>query len=168
MTDSWDERRQAQEESYFDRANKESLARLARKQQQASRLSPVTGQAMEQIVAFGAIVDRCTTSGGIWLDAGELEEILAASKESTHSLKDFIGALPNLKPSESPVQEGLPSPINAKPMQLEKVLGITIARDSESGGIWLDARELDRLISSSHQSLASSIKDFFELVLGRK
>ena len=168
MTDSWDERRQAQEESYFERANKESLARLARKQQQASRLSPATGQPMEHIVAFGAIVDRCTASGGIWLDAGELEEILAASKHSTHSLKDFIGALPNVMPSESPVQEGLSSPINGKPMQVDKVLGISIARCAESGGIWLDARELDRLISSSHQSLASSIKDFFELVLGRK
>ena len=167
MTDSWDERRQAQEESYFDRANKESLARLTRKQQQAGRLSPVTGQPMEHIVAFGAIVDRCTTSGGIWLDAGELDEILAAAKESTHSLKDFIGALPSLKPSESPVHEGLPSPINGKPMNVEKVLGISIARCSESGGIWLDARELDRLISSSHQSLGSSIKEFFALVLGK-
>jgi Zn-finger nucleic acid-binding protein len=168
MTDSWDERRQAQEDSYFDRANKESLARLARKQAQAARLSPVTGQPMEQIVAFGAIVDRCTTSGGIWLDAGELDEVLAAAKESTHSLKDFIGALPSLKPSENPVQEGLPSPINGKPMTVEKVLGISIARCAESGGIWLDARELDRLISSSHQSLGSSIKEFFGLVLGKK
>lgn len=168
MTDSWDERRHGQEDSYFDRANKESLARLARKQQQAGRLSPATGHPMEHIVAFGAIVDRCTTSGGIWLDAGELEEILTASKDSTHSLKDFIGALPNLKPSESPVKEGLPSPITGKPMQLDKVLGISIARCTESGGIWLDARELDRLISSSHQSLASSMKEFFELVLGRK
>ena len=168
MTDSWDSRRQAQEESYFDRANKESLARLARKQKEANRLSPITGKPMEQIVAFGAIVDRCTTSGGIWLDAGELEEILAASKESTHSLKDFIGTLPNLKPSESPVHEGLPSPVDGKEMSVEKILGISVARCVSSGGIWLDARELDRLISSSHQSLASSIKDFFELVLGRK
>ena len=68
MTDSWDERRDGIEGSYFDRANKESLARLARKQQQAGRLSPATGHPMEHIVAFGAIVDRCTTSGGIWLD----------------------------------------------------------------------------------------------------
>jgi hypothetical protein len=83
-------------------------------------------------------------------------------------LKDFIGALPTLKPSESPVHEGLPSPINGKPMNVEKVLGISIARCSESGGIWLDARELDRLISSSHQSLGSSIKEFFGLVLGKK
>ena len=66
------------------------------------------------------------------------------------------------------MKEGLPSPITGKPMQLDKVLGISIARCTESGGIWLDARELDRLISSSHQSLASSMKEFFELVLGRK
>jgi Zn-finger nucleic acid-binding protein len=52
-------------------------------------------------------------------------------------------------------------------MNVEKVLGISIARCSESGGIWLDARELDRLISSSHQSLGSSIKEFFALVLGK-
>ncbi len=167
MTDSWDSRRQAQEESYFDRANKESLARLARKQQEAARLSPVTGKPMEQIVAFGAIVDRCTASGGIWLDAGELDEILAAAKDSTHSLKDFIGALPSLKPSESPVQEGLPSPVDGKPMTVDKILGVSVARCEQSGGIWLDARELDRLISSSHQSLGSSIKEFFQLVLGR-
>ena len=99
MTDSWDERRDGIEGSYFDRANKESLARLARKQQQAGRLSPATGHPMEHIVAFGAIVDRCTTSGGIWLDAGELEEILTASKDSTHSLKDFIGENGKITPA---------------------------------------------------------------------
>lgn len=168
MTDSWDERRRAQEESYFEKANQESLARLARKKEQTARLSPATGQPMEQIVAFGAVVDRCTTSGGIWLDAGELEQILSAAKESASSLKDFIGALPNLKPSESPVSDGLPSPDTGKPMSVEKVLGVSVARCSETGGIWLDARELERLISSGHQSLSSSIKDFFGLVLGRK
>lgn len=168
MTDSWDSRRQGQEDEFFDKANKDSLARLARKQQQTARLSPITGKSMEQIVAFGAVIDRCTSSGGVWLDAGELEEVLTAAKDSKHSLKDFIGALPDIKPSESPVHEGLPSPVDGQPMQVDKVLGISVARCATSGGIWLDARELDRLISSSHQSLASSIKDFFELVLGRK
>lgn len=168
MTDSWNERRQAQEDSYFDRTNKDSLARLARKQQQVARISPITGQPMETIVAFGATIDRCTTSGGIWLDAGELEEILTAAKHSTSSLKDFIGALPTLKPSEHAVHDGLLSPATGSKMTLEKVLGISVARCSETGGIWLDAHELDRLISSSHQSLGKSIKEFFSLVLGRQ
>jgi len=167
MSDSWDDRRRAQEEGYFEKVNKESLARLARKKQEA-RLSPVTGKSMEQIVAFGAVLDRCTSSGGIWLDAGELEQVINAAKDSSSSLKDFIGALPQLKPHESPVSEGLPSPIDGKTMKLDKVLGISIAKCESSGGIWLDARELDRLVTSSHQSLASSIKDFFKLATGTK
>jgi Zn-finger nucleic acid-binding protein len=123
---------------------------------------------MEQIVAFGAVLDRCTSSGGIWLDAGELEQVINAAKDSSSSLKDFIGALPQLKPHESPVSEGLPSPIDGKPMKVDKVLGISIAKCESSGGVWLDARELDRLVTSSHQSLASSIKDFFKLATGTK
>lgn len=168
MTDSWDDRRRAQEDSYFERVNKESLARLSRKQQGPARMSPITGKPMEQIVAFGAVVDRCTTSGGIWLDAGELEQILGAAKDSSSSLKDFIGTLPSLKPSDNVVAEGLLSPDSGKPMKTEKILGITVGRCAETGGIWLDARELERLVTSSHQSLGSSIKEFFGLVLGAK
>lgn len=168
MTDSWDDRRRAQEDSYFDKVNQESLARLSRKQQGPARLSPITGKPMEQIVAFGAVVDRCTTSGGIWLDAGELEQILISAKESSSSLKDFIGTLPNVKPTDAVVTEGLLSPDTGKPMKSEKVLGITVDRCTETGGIWLDARELDRLVASSHQSLGSSIKEFFGLVLSSK
>jgi len=167
MSDSWDDRRRAQEDGYFEKVNKESLARLARKKQEA-RLSPVTRKSMEQIVAFGAVLDRCTSSGGIWLDAGELEQVINAAKDSSSSLKDFIGALPQLKPHESPVSEGLPSPIDGKPMKVDKVLGISIAKCESSGGVWLDARELDRLVTSSHQSLASSIKDFFKLATGAR
>jgi Zn-finger nucleic acid-binding protein len=167
MSDSWDDRRRAQEDGYFEKVNKESLARLARKKQEA-RLSPVTRKSMEQIVAFGAVLDRCTSSGGIWLDAGELEQVINAAKDSSSSLKDFIGALPQLKPHESPVSEGLPSPIDGKPMKVDKVLGISIAKCESSGGVWLDARELDRLVTSSHQSLASSIKDFFKLATGTR
>ena len=86
MTDSWDERRQAQEESYFQRANQESLARLARKQAGEARRSPITGKPMEHIVAFGAVIDHCTTSGGVFLDKGELEHILDAAKQGSATL----------------------------------------------------------------------------------
>ncbi len=168
MNDSWDDRRRAQEEGYFERINQESLARLARKKAGAKRKSPVTGEPMEHIVAYGAVVDHCVASGGVYLDAGELEQILTAAKESTATLKDFIGALPQRKRSELIVAEELPSPDTGKPMRVEKILGISVARCEETGGIWLDARELDRLTASAHQSLASSVKEFFSLVLGKK
>lgn len=36
--------------------------------------SPIDGSPMEQIHRFGIEIDRCRTSGGIWLDKGELEK----------------------------------------------------------------------------------------------
>jgi len=115
---------------------------------------------------MGVLVDRCVDSGGIWLDAGELEHILEAAKESTASLEDFIGAMPSVQPG-SAVSVGLPSPITGKPMNQEKFMGVTVDTCPDSRGIWLDATELDRLIKSSHQSLKSGVKEFFAMILGK-
>jgi Zn-finger nucleic acid-binding protein len=76
--------------------------------------------------------------------------------------------MPALSPDGSAVKEGLTSPITEKPMNIEKVLGVTVAVCAESGGVWLDATELDKLIKSSHQTLSSGVKDFFRLLLGKK
>jgi hypothetical protein len=78
MTDAFDERRKAQEESYFDKENKRKLEDLAKR---TERLSPITGKPMVQEEIMGVTIDRCVDSGGIWLDAGELEELLGKSKE---------------------------------------------------------------------------------------
>jgi Zn-finger nucleic acid-binding protein len=166
MSDSWDERRRAQEEGYFENLNKQALTRLASKTEHPAHKSPVTGKPMEQVAVMGGVINRCVDSGGIWLDAGELSHILEAAKESNSSLKDFIGALPTLTPG-SAVVAGLPSPITGKPMNQEKIMGVSVDTCPDSGGIWLDATELDRLIKSSHQTLTSGIKDFFALVLGK-
>lgn len=168
MSDSWDERRRAQEEGYFETLNKQALARLATKKGQPARMSPATGKPMEHITVMGVVADRCVDSGGIWLDAGELEHILEAAKDSSASVKDFIGAVPALKPSSSPVAAGQKSPITGKLMNQEKILGVTIDRCPDSGGIWLGAEELNRLVASSHQTLTSGVKDFFSMVLGKK
>jgi Zn-finger nucleic acid-binding protein len=178
MSDSWDDRRKAQEDGYFENLNKQALARLALKKEQPARSSPATGKPMEHITIMGVVADRCLESGGIWLDAGELEQILHAAKGSSASLQDFVGTLPTISPGAvnlgagnsgaGPVTSGQKSPITGEPMQQEKILGITIERCKSSQGIWLDARELDRLIRSSHQSLASSVAEFFSMVLGRK
>jgi Zn-finger nucleic acid-binding protein len=167
MSDSWDERRRAQEEGYFDNLNKQTLARLAAKKGQPARSSPVSGKPMELVTVMGVVVDRCVDSGGLWLDAGELEQLMEAAKNSSASLKDFIELAPALSKT-APVTGGKPSPITGKPMNQDKVLGVTIDRCADSGGIWLDASELHRLIESSHQTLASGIRDFFAQVLGKK
>lgn len=79
-SDSWNDRRKAQEEEYFAKQNREALARLNARTGE-TRKSPITGEAMQQMTLMGVVVDRCPTSGGIWLDKGELELIIKAAHE---------------------------------------------------------------------------------------
>lgn len=44
--------------------------------------SPIDGSPMTQIKRFGIELDVCPTSGGIWLDKGELEKLINFIKES--------------------------------------------------------------------------------------
>jgi Zn-finger nucleic acid-binding protein len=167
MSDSWDDRRRAQEDGYFDNLNKQALARLATKKGQPARPSPATGKPMEVVTVMGVVLDRCVDSGGLWLDSGELEQLVEASKSSSASLNDFIKSAPSLADTPS-VTGGKTSPISGKPMNQDKVMGVSIDRCGESGGVWLDGSELKRLLDSSHQTLTSGIKDFFAMVFGKK
>ena len=45
-------------------------------------VSPIDGSPMQQIVRNGIEIDRCPTSGGVWLDKGELEKLLLAVQEA--------------------------------------------------------------------------------------
>jgi Zn-finger nucleic acid-binding protein len=40
-------------------------------------ISPIDGVAMRQIRRYGIELDVCPTSGGVWLDKGELEKLIA-------------------------------------------------------------------------------------------
>lgn len=43
--------------------------------------SPVDGSPMREVERYSVRIDICTTSGGIWLDRGELEKIIIAIRE---------------------------------------------------------------------------------------
>lgn len=78
MADSWDDMRRAKEEQFFEEQNKQALARLKARGQGAERISPVSGKPMHQRTIMGVVVDVCPETGGIWLDSGELEQLLKA------------------------------------------------------------------------------------------
>lgn len=83
MTDEWAKRERALEDGYFERKEREALERLAKKAAEGVvRKSPISGEPMVQKSLYGVVVDRCTTSGGIWLDAGELEQIIEMAKKN--------------------------------------------------------------------------------------
>lgn len=91
---TWDARRKAQEEEFFKKQNEAALKRINEREADKPRVSPVTGEPMEQINYLGVVIDKCTTSGGIWLDDGELEQIIAAVQHEEGDDKDtFLGSL---------------------------------------------------------------------------
>lgn len=89
MSDAWDDRKKALEESYFDKENKLALERLKNRKQ--ARPSPITGEPMEQVTYMGVVIDRCTKSGGVWLDAGELEQIIKTATQKEHQDNNILG-----------------------------------------------------------------------------
>lgn len=99
MKDAWNDMRVAKEESYFEKKNREALERLKIRETEKPRLSPITGEPMEQVTMNGVVVDVCKTSKGIWLDAGELEQLIDAvrsersDESAAHWLNSFFNAL---------------------------------------------------------------------------
>ena len=43
--------------------------------------SPIDGTPMREVERYGVKMDICPSSGGIWLDRGELEKIIMAIRE---------------------------------------------------------------------------------------
>lgn len=96
MANAWDDRKKAQEEEYFVKKEREQLAKLKAKQeaeakeaakQSAFMKCPKCGESLK-VRSFQKIeIDQCTACGGIWLDAGELEQV--AEKEGGSWLGKF-------------------------------------------------------------------------------
>lgn len=45
--------------------------------------SPIDGAPMRQIHRYGIEFDVCPTTGGVWLDKGELEKLITLVKDET-------------------------------------------------------------------------------------
>ncbi|MFM7630193.1 MAG: zf-TFIIB domain-containing protein [Alphaproteobacteria bacterium] len=61
--------------------------------------SPIDGSPMKPIHRFGIEIDVCPTSGGIWLDKGELEKLLSFIKQAAEE-ENALYNTPKHHPSE--------------------------------------------------------------------
>lgn len=90
-TNKWDERKKAMEDEYFVKKEKELLEKMRAKQatesKTASMTCPKCGQALKERSFQKIVIDQCTGCHGIWLDAGELEQV--ADKEEGSWLGKF-------------------------------------------------------------------------------
>jgi hypothetical protein len=95
MANKWDERKKAQEDEYFIKKEREQLAKLraqletekAESQKTAHMRCPKCGEPLKERHFQKIAIDQCTGCHGIWLDAGELEQV--AEKESSGWLGKF-------------------------------------------------------------------------------
>jgi uncharacterized protein len=96
VANKWDERKNAQEDEYFVKKERELLAKLKAKEELESKVSlqktsymrcPKCGAPLKERSFQKIEIDQCTGCNGIWLDAGELEQI--AGKEETSWLGKF-------------------------------------------------------------------------------
>lgn len=96
MANKWDERKKAQEDEYFIKKERELLAQLKAKQDKEARESvretchmrcPKCGEILKERSFQKILVDQCVGCHGIWLDAGELEQV--EQKESGSWLGKF-------------------------------------------------------------------------------
>ena len=90
-SDSWKKRGEAQEGEFFRKQNEKALERIQKRQEEEKpRLSPITGEVMKERTYMGVVIDVCEKSGGIWLDAGEMEEIIKLAKESGEGEENWL------------------------------------------------------------------------------
>ncbi|HKY08928.1 MAG TPA: zf-TFIIB domain-containing protein [Candidatus Binatia bacterium] len=96
MANKWDERKKAQEDEYFVKKERELLAKMRAKQEAESKETaaktssmkcPKCGAPLKERSFQKIAIDQCTGCNGIWLDAGELEQV--AEKEEGSWLGKF-------------------------------------------------------------------------------
>lgn len=84
MVDKWDDRKKALEDEYFVKKEKELIEKLKGKQKEDAAHAvkevchmrcPKCGEPLKERSFQKVLIDQCTGCSGIWLDAGELEEV---------------------------------------------------------------------------------------------
>lgn len=79
--------------------------------------SPIDGSPMRQIVRNGIEIDVCPTTGGIWLDKGELEKLLALVGEAANEDDaDFLAFKQAKQQNRIPPAEYQQAPAHYRPV----------------------------------------------------
>lgn len=88
MNDELHKRGKALEDGYFAQKDHQILEKLNTKA--SVRVCPTDQTKLTTIMQDGVEIDVCEKCGGLWLDNGELEKIIAHSKEQNKSWLDEL------------------------------------------------------------------------------
>ena len=87
MSKIWDEREKSLEEEYFRRKEQELIEQIRAKRAEAERQAsaiqcPKCEGTLDELTFDDVKIDRCNKCNGVWLDAGELEQLV--SNQESH------------------------------------------------------------------------------------
>jgi hypothetical protein len=87
MSKIWEERGKGLEEEYFYKKNKEAIEKLRAKRategpEESQLQCPRCGGRLVELKYEEVLIDQCSTCGGVWLDAGELERLTTREESS--------------------------------------------------------------------------------------
>ena len=91
--------------------------------------SPIDGSPMREIERYGVKMDICPTSGGIWLDKGELEKIIMMIRQEA---LEEQSAAPTY--AEAPRYESQPSAERPKRRKRESLFWKLVSRNRDRAG----------------------------------
>ena len=118
---------------------------------------------MAVLELHGVEIDYCFSCGGIWLDSGELEELIGDEKKSDEIIHLFKDVTSTNK------EKKRPCPICGKAMKkVEVQLGdpVIIDKCPKEHGIWFDKDELLKIVNSvnadGNDKVAEFLKDMFQ------
>jgi Zn-finger nucleic acid-binding protein len=104
----------------------------------------------------GVEVDRCLRCKGVWLDAGELDQIGRLEGTAPGRLTEAAEALQGDRAGERRC------PRCGKPLREVRVEGVVIDRCPAGQGLWFDAGELERLVAAHLDGEAGAAARFLE------
>ena len=126
---------------------------------------PVCKNAMITLELAEVEIDHCIDCGGIWLDAGELELLLAEPQHVRELFESFI-------PASSSAENPRNCPICLKKMQ-KIIVGqsepvLLIDKCAKGDGLWFDNGELQDILSRAKLDKESKIQKLLADMFGSK
>ena len=92
MGDAWDDRKRSKEEEFFERQNREALARkmsMTQGKDAVERKCPVDGRKLEHLNVANVAAERCPQCHGVWLEPRVLEQLMISCKAASQKSAEW-------------------------------------------------------------------------------
>jgi Zn-finger nucleic acid-binding protein len=123
------------------------------------QMCPACGETLVTFELEGIEIDQCQKCGGIWLDSGEIDEILGRAGGSVRELSDAV------KAADEPAQEKRKCVRCRAGLKAVTFRGVALDRCPYGHGVWFDKGELAEIVKADTGEVAGFLKELFKAEL---